>query len=188
MDKWLEFYNPHFKSQNETKKFVDSCEKQAYPNNVAKILMHQVQRLISLSGDIQKIRPNDEPLQLLFLIMCVENVAKLHDGYTSEYKSKHYVKKFFNDFLSDVDKDFLRNGFIDNDDVWLRPLNFERVIEMLYKIRCDVIHEGNYTDFGFYDGNIKLSNSNPNVIAKVTLQNVRDIIIRGCIKAIQSKL
>lgn len=188
MDKWLAFYNPHFKSQNETKKFVDSCEKQAYPNNVAKILMHQVQRLISLSDDIQKIRPNDEPLQLLFLIMCVENVAKLHDDYSGEGKSKYYVKKFFDDFLSNADKDFLRNGFIDNNDKWLRPLIFDRVVEMLYKIRCDVVHEGNYTDFCFSDGKTGMSNINPDVIAEVTQQNVRDVIIRGCIKAIQSKL
>jgi len=186
MDKWFTFYKPHFISQDEAKKFVESCE--THPNNDAKILMHQVQRLISLSDDMQKIRPNDEPLQLLFLIMCVENVAKLHDGYTGEYKSQHYVKKFFDDFLSDDDKDLLRNGFIDNTDKWLRPLSFENVVEMLYKIRCDVVHEGNYTDFSFHDGKTGMSNINPDVTANITLQNIRDVIIRGCINAIQSKL
>ena len=188
MDKWLAFYNPYFKSQDEAKKFVESCEKRTYPNNVVKIMMHQVQRLISLSDDMQKIRPDHEPLQLLFLIMCVENVAKLHDGYSSESKPKHYVKKFFDDFLSDDDKDLLRNGFIDINDVWLGPLSFENAVEMLYKIRCDVVHEGDYTDFRFYDRKTEMLNINPDVIPRITLQNVRDIIIRGCINAIQSKL
>ena len=167
---------------------MESCE--THPNNVAKVLMHQVQRLISLSDDIQKIRPNDEPLKLLILIMCVENVAKLHDGYTGESKSKHYVKKFFNDFLSDADKDLLRNGFTDNNDEWLRPLSFENVVELLYKIRCDVVHEGNYTDFSFYDGKMDMLNyTDPYVvIPHITLQDVRDLIIRGCINVIQDKL
>ncbi len=90
MDEWLAFYNPYFKKQGEAKKFVESCEMHTRPNNVAKIMMHQVQRLISLSDDMQKIRPNDDPLKLLILIMCVENIAKLHDGYTGESKSWPY--------------------------------------------------------------------------------------------------
>ena len=188
MEKWLAFYNPHFSSSDEAKKFVESCEN--HPNNIVKILMHQTQRLISLSEDIHKIRPHDETLQLLFLIMCVENISKLQDDYTGEYKSKHYVKKFFNDFLSDEDKDLLRKGFIHNNEK-LPPLafemTFEEVIEMLYKIRCDVVHEGNYTGFVFHDGISGMVNISPDVIANITLQDVRDVIIHGCIKAIQNK-
>jgi hypothetical protein len=188
MNNWLAFYNPHFTSQDKAKRFVESCEN--HPSNVAKTMLHQVQRLVSLSDDMQKIRPNDESLKLLFLIMCVENVAKLHDGYSGEFKSWYYVEKFFKDFLSDDDKDLLRNGFTDNNDKWLRSLSFDDVIKMLYKIRCDVVHEGNYTDFSFYDGKTEMLNIIKafDVIPHVTLQNIRDVIIRGCIKAIQSKL
>ena len=152
--------------------------------------MHQVQRLISLSDDMKEIRPNDEPLQLLFLIMCVENVAKLHDGYDGESKSWSYVKKFFEDFLSDDDKNLLNNGFIDNNDEWLRPLSFENVIKMLYKIRCDVVHEGNYISFTFYDGKTEILEivNTFEVTPHISLKNVRDVIIRGCINAIRSKL
>lgn len=190
MNEYLAFYNPYFQSQEEANKFVDSCEEQTHPNNVAKILMHQVQRLVSLSDDIQKIRPNDETLQLLFLIMCVENVAKLQDGYAGESKSRDYVEKFFKNFLTNDDKDLLRNGFIDNNDELFRPLDFEAVIKMLYKIRCDVVHEGNYTDFSFYNGRTEILNiiNSYIVIPHITIQNVRDVIIRGCINAIKSKL
>lgn len=190
MDKWLDFYNPYFKNHSDAKKFVESCEIQTHPNNIAKVMMHQVQRLVSLSDDMQKIRPNDDPLKILILIMCVENIAKLHDGYTGESKSWHYVEKFFEDFLSNDDKDLLSNGFVDNNDKWLRPLSFEDVIKMLYKIRCDVVHKGNYLDFSFYDGKTEmLEIANKYVVMPhVTLQDIRGIIIRGCIKAIQSKL
>ncbi len=187
MEKWLVFYNPHFTSPDEAKKFVESCEK--HSDNVVKILMHQTQRLISLSDDIQKIRPHDETLQLLFLIMCVENISKLQDGYTGDKKSSQYVRKFFNDFLSDDDKDLLRNGFIHNNKELPPPfeMTFEEVVNMLYKIRCDVVHEGNYTDFVFHDGISGMVNIAPDVIADITLKNVRDVIIRGCIKAIRNK-
>ena len=168
--------------------FIEGCEKQTPPDNIAKILMHQTQRLVSLSVDIQKIRPNDEPLQLLFLVMCAENVAKLHDGYTGESKSKFYVRKFFNDFLSDADKSSLANSFIDNNDKWLRSLSLENVVDMFYRIRCDVVHEGNYIDFAFSNGNMALLNTDPNVTAHLPLKDVREIIIRGCISAAQRRL
>jgi len=190
MDEWLAFYSPYFEEQDEAKKFVEACEMQTHPNNVAKIMMHQVQRLVSLSDDMQKIRPNDDPLKLLILIMCAENIAKLHDGYTGESKSWHYVDKFFKGFLSDSDKDLLRHGFVDNNDKWLGFLSYEDVVKMLYKIRCDVVHEGDYLGFSLYDGKTEMLEIVKNyvVIPHVTLQEVRAIIIRGCINAIQSKL
>ena len=129
-------------------------------------------------------------LKVLIMIMCVENIAKLQDGYTGEFRSRYYVEKFFKDFLSDNDKDTLRNGFIDNNDKWLRTLSFEDVIKMLYQIRCDVVHEGDYLGFSFYDGKnemLEIVNQYA-VIPQVALQNIRDIIIRGCINAIRSKL
>jgi len=185
MNKWLAFYNSHFTSPDEAEQFVESCEN--HSNNVVKILMHQTQRLISLSDDIQKIRPHDETLQLLFLIMCVENISKLQDDNTCESKSYFYVKNFFNDFLSDDDKDLLRKGFIHNSENLSHPLTFEEVVEMLYKIRCDVVHEGNYIGFVFHDGISGMVNIDPDVIADISLQDVRDVIIRGCIKAIRNK-
>ena len=63
MDEWLAFYDFYFEKQEEAKEFVESCEMQTHPNNAAKIMMHQVQRLLSLSDDMQKIRPNDDPLK-----------------------------------------------------------------------------------------------------------------------------
>lgn len=190
MNEWLTFYAPYFEKQDEAEKFVESCERQSYPSNVAKIMMHQTQRLILLSDDMQKIRPNDDPLKLLILIMCVENIAKLHNNYTGEHDSKKYVKKFFDDFLSKTDKDLLSNGFIDGNDKWSRPLSFEKVINMFYKIRCDVVHEGDYLDFSFYNGKTDMLEMVDSyaVTPRITISSVRDIIIRGCINAIQSKL
>ena len=169
--------------------FVDACEKlqPSSPNHVAKIMMHQTQRLASIVDDLPKFRPHQEPLQVLFLVMCAENIAKLHDGFSGEGKSRYYVQKFFEKFLSKSDKDTLSHGLKVNMDP-LPSIGFKKAVDLLYDIRCDVVHEGNYTDFAFHDGQMEMVNTNPNVKAEIPFVRVRDIVVRGCINAIKEKL
>jgi hypothetical protein len=188
VQEWIDFYRPFFPSQGEVEKFVSVCEQLASPSNTAKILMHQAQRLVALADDIDTIRPKDEPLKVLFLTMCAENIAKLHDGYSGDGQSRAYVRKFFNDFLCQADKDKLGYGFLDGNNHLMRPLGFDRVVDMLYDIRCDVVHEGNYSDFAFHNGLFPVENTNPKVTADLRFPEVRDVVVRGCIKAVWSKI
>jgi hypothetical protein len=189
MDRWLSFYRPHFPSQKIAEDFVDACEKlqPSAPNHVAKIMMHQAPRLVSIVDDLPKFRPHQEPLQVLFLIMCAENIAKLHDRFSGEGKSRYYVRKFFENFVSPSDKDALSYGFTLNVDR-LPNIGFSKAVDLLYDIRCDVVHEGNYTDFAFHDGQMSMVNTHPDVIANIRLARVRDIVVRGCINAVKDKL
>ena len=116
--------------------FIDACEKlqPAAPNHVAKIMMHQAQRLVSMADDLPQVRPNPEPLQIVFLLMCSENLGKLHHGFSGEGKSRHYVQKFFEKFLSKSDKDTLSYGFKVNADP-LSPIGFSKAVDLLYDIR-----------------------------------------------------
>lgn len=184
---WIDFYRPFFTEQRDAEQFISDCERLAPPKSLAKVLMHQAQRLISLADDMEEIRAHDEPLKVLFLIMCAENIAKLYDGFTGEGQSRAYVKKFFNDFLSQADKDALGSGFLEINNR-MQSLGFERVIDMLYDIRCDVVHEGNYVTFAFHDGCTPMVNTNPRVEAHLRFTEVRNIVVRGCIGAVQAKL
>ena len=189
MEPWLSFYRPHFPFQLAAEKFVDACEKlqPSAANHVAKIMMHQAQRLVSIVDDLPKFRPHQEPLQMLFLVMCAENIAKLHDGFSGEGKSRYYVQKFFANFLPQTDKDALSYGFTVNADR-LPHIGFSKAVDLLYDIRCDVVHEGNYTDFVFHDRQMPMVNTNPDVIAEIRLGQVRDIVVGGCINAVKEKL
>lgn len=120
--------------------------------------------------------------------MCAENIAKLHDNFNGEGKSKAYVTKFFEEFLSAKEKEILAWGFIDGDDDLQRSLGFDRSVDLLYKIRCDVVHQGNYKDFNFHDGTMSFGSDYYNVTSKLRLTDVRNIIVRGCIKAVQNRL
>ena len=119
--------------------------------------------------------------------MCSENIAKLHDGFSGEGKSRHYVQQFFNNFLSQSDKNALSYGFKVNVDL-LPPIGFGKAVDLLYDIRCDVVHEGNYTSFAFHDGHMSMVNTDPNVIAEIQLVQFRNIVVRGCINAVKDKL
>ena len=178
MEKWRDFYISFFPEQKSAEKFIELCEVQQPPNNLAKILMHQSKRLITLADDILNIRPHEESLQILFLIMCTENISKLHDSYSKEGKSRYYVHRFFEKFLSNDDKRILENGFIDMDDIHLNPLGLKKVVDMLYDIRCDVVHNGKYP----------IQNTDPAVKANLRYIDVRNIIVRGCINAVNDKL
>ena len=188
MERWLDFYYPLFADSREAENFVSACESQAPPANAGKIIMHQAQRLISLADDIPRIRPSREGLQLLFLIMCVESVSKLQDDYEAEGKSRAYVQRFFREFLAPEEQDVLGRGFTDNDSLHHESLGFDRAVDLLYKLRCEVVHEGNYWTFAFHDGRMPMLNVDPNVTSNLRIDQLRDIVARGCIRAAESRL
>jgi hypothetical protein len=185
MDKWIEFFSPFFSSPDEAKAFVEPLEALDVEDrkHPAKIMMHQTQRLISLADDLPIIRKGRESLQLLFLLICAENVAKMHDNFDDDGQSKAYVVKFFNQFVEDDDKGILETSFTTHD---LNPLTLEEIAKTLYSVRCDVVHEGQYWGFNFHDGKTPILNTEPDVIVYITLNEFRRIIGRGCIRAIQT--
>lgn len=188
MQKWIDFYRPFFSTDDQTRNFVEPCEQLAPPDNVAKIMMHQCQRLVSISDDLLQIRSHRDALRLLFLMMCAENVAKLHDGFQNNGQSRAYVRRFFETFLSDRDRNALASGFIDHSQPRMPSLGLRGAVDMLYDIRCDVVHEGNYWGFSFHDGRTSMVNVDPDVISHLTFDEFRAIVVRGCINAVRDRL
>lgn len=148
------------------------------------IMMHQTQRLVSIADDLLQLRPRKDSLQLLFLMICVEHISKLHDNFTSEGQSRRYVRRFFNTFLSPEDKQALGQK------ISVTPMNklgIEGVIDLLYDVRCDVVHEGKYWSFYFLRPGLS-ELVNPNVKVYLNLDDFRNIVVKGCINAINDKL
>src|SRR6266567_1660427 len=94
---WISFFAPVLGGEREAHEFVDPLEalERAEPQHPAKIMMHQTQRLVSIADDLPTIRNGKESLQLLFLLICAENTAKLHDNFDGEGESRRYVRQFF---------------------------------------------------------------------------------------------
>jgi hypothetical protein len=184
MERWIAFYLPFFADHAHTETWVARCEAQAPPNIRAKIMMHQAQRLVSIADDLPAIRRTAESLQVMFLLSCAENISKLHDNIADDGQSRAYVQRFFRLFVVGNDRDVLEHAFTDHDDRLLRPEPFECAVSLLYGVRCDVVHEGNFWGFAFHDGTTPMVNVDPDVIANIRLIDLRNVIVRGCINAI----
>ncbi len=184
MDTWLDFYAPFFPSREDALRFVEDLESLDLesPRHRAKILMHQAQRLVSLADDVNKIRPGKESLQLAFLIICCENIAKLFHNFDEDGQSKAYVRRFFDEFLNEADSARLAVALTTHD---IRPLSAREVADALYSVRCDVVHEGKYWGFHFHDGRMTMLNTDPDVNVNIQLSEFRDIVVRGAIQAIK---
>lgn len=185
MDKWIDFFAPFFATRDDARGFVEPLEALALedPRHPTKIMLHQTQRLISISDDLPAIRKGKESLQLAFLLICAENIAKMHDNYDDEGSSKAYVRKFFEQFVVEEDYDVLERSFTTYERT---PLYLRAVVDALYAVRCDVVHEGKYWGFQFHDGKTPMLNGDPDVIVSITLHELRDIVVRGCIRAINT--
>ena len=183
MDKWIDFYESFFPTRADAQAFVEALEAldADAPRHRAKIMMHQAQRLVSLADDLAQIRPGKESLQLLFLIICAENIAKLFHNFDDEGQSRAYVRRFFDEFVIGNDRDTLERSFVAEDFV---ALNLQQVVDTLYSVRCDVVHEGQYWGFQFHDGKTRMITGDPVVTVSLQLTALRDIVVRGCIRAI----
>lgn len=185
MDKWIDFFEPFFHNREDATQFVEPLEALALedPRHPAKIMLHQTQRLTSISDDLPVIRKGKESLQLAFLLICAENIAKMHDNFDDEGCSKAYVRKFFEQLLLDEDRHVLEVSFTTHEN---KPLDLRGIVDALYTVRCDVVHEGKYWGFQFSDGRTRLMNGDPDVIVSITLRQFRDIVVKGCIHAINT--
>ena len=181
-EKWLSFYRPFFGNEDQVRDFVASVETLGPDDrrHAAKIMMHQTLRLVSLADKVPLILKNSEALQLLFLLVCAEHIAKLADNYDKDGKSQTYVQNFFSWFLSPEQQQQLSFGITGPD---REPFTLQQVVKALYDVRCDVVHEGKYWDFQFKSGDCPLLSD---MIVSLTLAEFRWILVMGCIKAIQT--
>lgn len=186
MDKWEEFYSPYFSSSGDLKDFISECESLNLDDkrHRAKLMMHQGQRLISLANNSECMDIERDPLKLLFLLIAVEAVSKLHDNFTKSGCSKQYVLSFFEKFTTDDEKDFIRNNI---EICRKEDTTLEDIIKILYSIRCDVVHEGKYWSFDFaskeHRSILTFGDGEQMLRVKILYEGLRDIIINSIVKA-----
>jgi hypothetical protein len=185
VDTWIDFFSPHFPSREAARAFVAPLEGLELddPRHSAKVMMHQVQRLISIAEDLPQIRQGKESLQLMFLLICAENIAKMHAHYDDDGRSKEYVRRFFAQHVAANDQQTLERSFTTHD---FQALALQQIVDALYGVRCDVVHEGNYWGFHFHDGRMAIQNHGPDMIVSIQLSAFRDIVVRGCISAVST--
>jgi len=198
---WHAFFAPYFETAAECASFVDRCEDinrdyrphESLDDSTPKIMMHQTVRLVTLSDMVRALPGSYDPLGLFFLLICAECIAKLHAGVKQEVPSRHFVKRFFEQFISGADRALLLSQIRPVPD--FGPFDLATVVGILYDIRCDVAHEGQYWGFSFPVNCPSVINLHPRhergskpICVSIRYPALRDMIVRGCIKAVRSHL
>lgn len=184
MEAWKTFYRPYFDSERLLSDFIETCEGLEPTDNRhrAKIMMHQGQRLISLSENASSLEAEKDPLKLFFLIVCAEAVAKLHADYKKEGQSKKFVRHFFHAFCTDEEQRALLKGI----EICRATPDIDKVVDALYRVRCDVVHEGQYWGFSFVTAKNKsmITGRDGQVIrVTITYNELKNIVCNGVIRA-----
>lgn len=194
VDKLIEFYEPYFSyDENKTRKFVKQAVDTRQKQNIRAIIL-QTQRLIYLADNVDKIKAGRGALKLLFLIICAEAVAKLCKNFEGEGRSEYYVKMFFQEICDHQDWNFLSGAIITDKPGRPSVLSSVEFVDFLYEVRCSVVHEGRYWEFSFKDKSklgvpfCYFGKTETTVVIGITYEELRDIIVRGAIRAIEGYL
>src|SRR5437867_2059191 len=111
----------------------------------AKIVLHQAARMLWLADRIEEVARGRPALLILFYLIAAEAVAKLVVRFQGEGESRRHVHIFFEDICSPRHRDTLANAF--GREVGVPPLTVHETVDLLYDVRCDVVHEGQYFTF-----------------------------------------
>jgi hypothetical protein len=102
--------------------------------------------MLWLSDQIERLAAGRPAFQILFYLIAGELVAKIVFNFRGEGGSRKHVHRFFEEICSG-DRSRLANAFFELGGRGRRYLSREEVVDVLYEVRCDVVHEGRYYDF-----------------------------------------
>lgn len=207
---YANFFRSLFPTDAEAKAFVERVE--SHHNVRVKRMMHQGARMLWLSDRMAEIAPARPALQILFFLIAAEAVAKLHDDFKEEGKSRHYVRRFFLDLCPEPIRERLARGFVfyryNPETIVSRreEMSTKDAVDLLYMVRCDVAHEGIFFAFDlaepesgagtltFPPGSVKNSDLDEPVdlldLYETTLSadELRKLVLGGIVAACQSLL
>ncbi len=142
--KFPEFFRAAFTDSESTVRFVAGVEQIDANESKAKIVVHQTARMLWLADRIEEVAKERAALCIAFYLIAAEAVAKMACGFTGEGKSRYHVRLFFRDICPDLHRQRLERSFSTAPGVYL---GLVETVDLLYDVRCDVVHEGQYFNF-----------------------------------------
>ena len=177
-----QLYAPVFRSLEESAQFCDAVKGLPPSKNDAKVILHQGGRMVWLGDRIDEVARGRPAFQILFYIIAAELVAKIAKRFKGKGQSEKYVQKFFSDICSDEHRQRLSTAFRQTGNG--AYLSLETAVKLLYAVRCDVVHRGQYYKFSLARQEFRgmltsLREWAP--IAEITLPELRQIILEGTV-------
>lgn len=182
------FYQQAFPSTGKASEFF----KTALAQKEAKQILYQVARMLWLADQLEPFTKGRHAFQILFYLTAAELCAKIVRNYSGETQSRQHVRIFFEEICTDTHRQKLRDGFSRQDENGIDcQVDIRKVIDILYDVRCDVVHRGEY-DF-FLQTEKDDGDSIQNLVSKmpmpisvsIKLHELRQIILEGAIEGVK---
>jgi hypothetical protein len=145
--------------------------------------------MLWLADRMDEVARGRDALQILFYLIAAEAVAKIVFCFNGEGESKKHVKLFFGQVCTEKHRALLSRAFF-------QPLSgfvtWERAVEKLYEVRCDVVHEGRYFEF-----NLRLPGSTVPELTDASAQgleayissaDLKQLVLEGVVEGVRRLL
>lgn len=148
-----DFYRGNFESEEDMIAFFVKVFKNDENDKTPRRMMNQVQHLVSIANDMDKIRPGRDPLRVFFIKTCLEALCAL----SGTKKTTFYES--FPAYMSAEGKTYILDNFslTGFDDVYMghtyeasHNLTIDDFFEIIKAVRDIVAHEGNYWEMQFF--------------------------------------
>lgn len=185
----VEFYRRAFVTAAEARAFVEQARASPSEASAAKQILHQAARMIWLGDQLHSVAASRPALQVLFYLIAAEAAAKLLQGFRDDGDSKKHVRLFFEEICSDEHRAQLTSGFRLASPVGMPPVGtppIRAVVDLLYDLRCDVVHEGRYFEFLMPDPSERsciTAVGDQVVTVRMTIDGLRQIVLEGAVRA-----
>ena len=179
-----EFYSPAFSTPAEIRAFLEHAQGTAIGVSPATRILHQAARMIWLGDQLEPVAASRPALQVLFYLIAAEASAKLLRGFADEGQSRAHVRLFFEEICSDQHRLALVSGFRLASHAGIAPIR--AVVDLLYDIRCDVVHEGRYFEFQMQEPGEPpcISGVRDEVITvRMSIRDLRQVVLEGAVRA-----
>jgi hypothetical protein len=179
-----QLYAQVFGSLDASTKFFETIRSLPDSKKDAKIVLHQAGRVVWLADRIDEVARGRPAFQILFYLVAAELVAKIAAGFEGEGQSRSHVQKFFAEICSSESKQRLSRAFRNAGNVYL---SLTATVDLLYDVRCDVVHRGQYYTFSLPRSESStpmlssLGEHSP--VAEISLPELRQIVLQGTVLA-----
>jgi len=146
--------------------------------------------MVWLGDRLAEVAAGRPALPLTFLLIAAEAAAKLARRFTDEGQSRKHVRAFFEEDCPVKIREELASAL--QAAPMGTPLKLREVVDSLYDIRCDVVHEGMYFDFHMpqeEDATPLLNEIGTRVvIVNMPLSRLRELVLTGTVAIITGLL
>lgn len=123
-------------------------------------MINSVERLVTLSDDIERIRERRESLRVFFLVVYIEALYTLRCEFCDLIMKKpDMIIDFFTRFINENDKNLIEERIIVNEGTTRDlQIDMEKFALIINGIRNNFAHEGNYWLFSFANDDTPVMN------------------------------